>query len=125
MVLSITGLNHRSAPVEVRERLAFDEKSIPDALKALRQRPGVVEGLILSTCNRVEIAVSSEEREGQHAIDEFLADTRKVDRDWVRPYLYNFQDREAIQHLFRVAASLDSMVVGEPQILGQLKNAYA
>lgn len=125
MRFSITGLNHRSAPVEVRERLAFDEASIPGALKALRQKPGVVEGLILSTCNRVEIAVSSEDREGDKAIDEFLAETRQVERDWVRPYLYTFEDRDAIQHLFRVAASLDSMVVGEPQILGQLKNAYA
>lgn len=125
MRFSITGLNHRSAPVEVRERLAFDEGSIPEALKVLRQKPGVMEGLILSTCNRVEIAVSSEDQEGDRAIDEFLAETRHVERDWVRPYLYTFQDREAIQHLFRVAASLDSMVVGEPQILGQLKNAYA
>jgi glutamyl-tRNA reductase len=121
----ITGLNHRSAPVEVRERLAFDEKSIPDALKALRQKPGVVEGLILSTCNRVEIAISSEDRGNESAVDDFLAETRKVERDWVRPYLYKYEDRDAIQHLFRVAASLDSMVVGEPQILGQLKNAYA
>ncbi len=111
--------------MEVRERLAFDERSIPGALKILRQRPGVVEGMILSTCNRVEIAVSSEERGGLHAVDEFLAETCNVERDWVRPYLYTFEDREAIQHLFRVAASLDSMVVGEPQILGQLKTAYA
>ena len=111
--------------MEVRERLAFAEASIPEALKILRNQPGVVEGMILSTCNRVEIAVSFEDRAGGQAIDEFLATTRKVERDWVRPYLYNFEDRDAIQHLFRVAASLDSMVVGEPQILGQLKNAYA
>ena len=125
----ITGLNHRSAPVEVRERLAFEEQAIPDALKQLRQSPGVVEGMILSTCNRVEIAVSSEDRAAgaapDHAVAEFLALTRGVERDWVRPYLYTFEDRDAIRHLFRVAASLDSMVVGEPQILGQLKNAYA
>ena len=125
MRFSITGLNHRSAPVEVRERLAFDEGSIPEALKMLRQRPGVMEGMILSTCNRVEIAVSSEDQDGDRAIDEFLAETHHVERDWVRPYLYTFEDRDAIRHLFRVAASLDSMVVGEPQILGQLKNAYA
>lgn len=125
MRFSITGVNHRSAPVEVRERLAFAETSIPDALRVLRNRPGVVEGMILSTCNRVEIAVSSEDREGENAIDEFLAETRQVERAWVRPYLYSFEDRDAIRHLFRVAASLDSMVVGEPQILGQLKAAYA
>jgi glutamyl-tRNA reductase len=125
MRFSITGLNHRSAPVEVRERLAFSENSIPDALKILRGQPGVMEGMILSTCNRVEIAVSSEDRAADHAIDDFLAETRHVERAWVRPYLYNFEDRDAIRHLFRVAASLDSMVVGEPQILGQLKAAYA
>ena len=122
----ITGLNHRSAPVEVRERLAFEERTIPDALKQLRQRPGVMEGMILSTCNRVEIAVSSEDAQAtDSAVTEFLALARGVECDWVRPYLYTFEDRDAIRHLFRVAASLDSMVVGEPQILGQLKNAYA
>ena len=125
MRFSITGLNHRSAPVEVRERLAFSESSIPDALRILRGRPGVMEGMILSTCNRVEIAVSSEDRAGDHAIDDFLVETRHVERDWVRPYLYSFEDRDAIRHLFRVASSLDSMMVGEPQILGQLKAAYA
>ncbi len=127
MKFSITGLNHRSAPVEVRERLAFDERTIPDALKDLRSRPGIVEGMILSTCNRVEIAIScaDDQADDQGVIDGFLASTRRVERDWVRPYLYTFTDRDAITHLFRVAASLDSMVVGEPQILGQLKAAYA
>jgi glutamyl-tRNA reductase len=125
MRFCITGLNHKSAPVEVRERLAFDEGSIPEALKVLCHKPGVMEGMILSTCNRVEIATSSEGPEGDPEIDMFLAETRRVERDWVRPYLYTFEDRDAIRHLFRVAASLDSMVVGEPQILGQLKAAYA
>jgi glutamyl-tRNA reductase len=126
MNFSITGVNHNSAPVEVRERLAFDEHTLPSALRELKRRPGFVEGLILSTCNRVEIALACDEQvNGELAIDQFLAETRHVDRDWVRPYLYRFDGREAIRHLFRVAASLDSMVVGEPQILGQLKSAYA
>ena len=134
MNFSITGVNHKTAPVEVRERLAFDEHTLPAALRQLQQRPGFQEGLILSTCNRVEIALACDEPAagepdsvfaGELAISEFLADTRRVDRDWVRPYLYRFDGREAIRHLFRVAASLDSMVVGEPQILGQLKSAYA
>src|SRR5579872_848548 len=127
MKFSITGLNHRSAPVEVRERLAFEERAIPDALKDLRSRPGIVEGMILSTCNRVEIAIScsDDQADDESVIDGFLASTRSVEREWVRPYLYTFTDRDAITHLFRVAASLDSMVVGEPQILGQLKAAYA
>jgi glutamyl-tRNA reductase len=125
MRFSITGVNHKSAPVEVRERLAFDEPSLAAALLDLKGRPGFCEGMILSTCNRVEVALTCEDATASLAVDEFLADTRQVARDWVTPYLYHYEDSEAIRHLFRVAASLDSMVVGEPQILGQLKSAYA
>jgi glutamyl-tRNA reductase len=125
MRFSITGVNHRSAPVEVRERLAFDGPALAAALLDLKRRPGFCEGMILSTCNRVEVALTSEDATATLAVDEFLADARHVARDWVTPYLYHYEDGEAIRHLFRVAASLDSMVVGEPQILGQLKSAYA
>ena len=125
MRFSITGVNHKTAPVEVRERLAFDELSLAAALLDLKGRPGFCEGMILSTCNRVEVALTSEDTTAILSVDEFLADTRQVARDWVTPYLYHYEDSEAIRHLFRVAASLDSMVVGEPQILGQLKSAYA
>jgi glutamyl-tRNA reductase len=125
MRFSITGVNHKSAPVEVRERLAFDEHSLAAALVDLKGRPGFCEGMILSTCNRVEVALTCEDATASLAVDEFLAETRQVARDWVTPYLYHYEDSDAIRHLFRVAASLDSMVVGEPQILGQLKSAYA
>lgn len=126
MKLLLTGLNHRTAPVEVRERLAFEEKTLPDALECLKQQPGVLEGMILSTCNRVEVAITADEAaDPEAAVEAFLAQTRKVDRGWMSPYLYRFNGPEAIRHVFRVAASLDSMVVGEPQILGQLKSAYA
>ena len=126
MKFSITGVNHKSAPVEVRERLAFDDHSLSAALADLKSRPGFCEGMILSTCNRVEVALTSEDHTGDAvSVDQFLADTRQVQREWVAPYLYHFEDTEAIRHLFRVAASLDSMVVGEPQILGQLKSAYS
>ena len=126
MRFSITGVNHKSAPVEVRERLAFDEQSLAEALQSLKTRPGFREGLILSTCNRVEVVLTSEDSGAAMVeVDEFLADARHVEREWVTPYLYRFEDGDAIRHLFRVAASLDSMVVGEPQILGQLKSAYA
>jgi glutamyl-tRNA reductase len=108
--------------VEVRERLAFDAASLPDALHALKRKRGFLEGMILSTCNRVEIAVAADD--GAASVDEFLAEVRLVSREWISPYLYRFDDRAAIQHLFRVASSLDSMVVGEPQILGQLKAAW-
>lgn len=126
MKLLLTGLNHRTAPVEVRERLAFEEKTLPAALNSLKRQPGLLEGMILSTCNRVEVAVTADEQaNAEEAVNEFLAASRKVERSWVTPYLYRFDGPEAIRHLFRVASSLDSMVVGEPQILGQLKNAYA
>jgi len=126
MRFSITGVNHKTAPVEVRERLAFDDRSLLEALIELKRRPGFCEGIILSTCNRVEVALTCEDGPGTGvAVDQFLADTRQVACDWVTPYLYRYEDGDAIRHLFRVAASLDSMVVGEPQILGQLKSAYA
>jgi glutamyl-tRNA reductase len=121
MKLSITGVNHRTAPVEVREKLAFPEGELPEALRLLREGAGVEEALILSTCNRVEVAVMGED---SSAITRFLAGYRSMDPLWLEPYLYHYSGDEALRHLFRVAASLDSMVVGEPQILGQLKSAY-
>jgi glutamyl-tRNA reductase len=125
MKLSITGINHLSAPVEVREKLAFDPGHLPDFLAELNAEPGLHETMILSTCNRVEIAVIADDSCDPHSsVTDFLARARKVDRQWIRQYLYHHSDRAAIRHLFRVAASLDSMVVGEPQILGQLKAAY-
>lgn len=125
MKFLITGLNHRTAPVEVRERLAFNETRLIQALDDLKRRPGLLEGMILSTCNRVEIAITTdEETNAEDAIEQFLAETQQVSREWVSQYLYHHQGPEAIRHLFRVASSLDSMVVGEPQILGQLKSAY-
>src|SRR5450432_644753 len=130
MKLLITGVSHKTAPVEVRERLAFREESLPAALADLRSQ-GVVEAVILSTCNRVEITVTTEDQADPRAIvDAFLADRKAVGAGdtgpgAVAPHIYRHEGREAIHHLFRVAASLDSMVVGEPQILGQLKAAYA
>ncbi|MGH9627516.1 MAG: glutamyl-tRNA reductase, partial [Bryobacteraceae bacterium] len=126
MKLWITGVNHRTAPVDVRERLAFSPGEVPVALSQLRLLPGLTEGIILSTCNRVEVAVTADdETDVQDSVEEFLAAARHLDRNWIRPYTYGFEGKEAIRHLFRVAASLDSMVVGEPQILGQLKSAFS
>ena len=125
MRLTVTGLNHTTAPVEVRERLAFDQKLLPEVLVALKSVSGVAEGFVLSTCNRVEVALAAEDGvDPRLCVEEFLARSRNVDQKWVHEYLYHFEDRDAIRHLFRVASSLDSMVVGEPQILGQLKQAW-
>lgn len=126
MKLWITGLNHRTAPVSVRERLAFTPVELEHALEELKSRPGVVEGMILSTCNRVEVAVTADDStDVQRSVESFLSEAKRLDRQGLEPHLYGYEGREAIRHIFRVAASLDSMVVGEPQILGQLKSAYS
>ncbi|MEI9976843.1 MAG: cytochrome c biogenesis protein CcsA [Ignavibacteriota bacterium] len=126
MKLHITGVSHKTAPVEVRERLAFRPETLPAALADLKSREGVSEAVILSTCNRVEITVTTDDQSDPQAIvDSFLADEKHTDAEAINPHLYRHEGRDAIHHLFRVASSLDSMVVGEPQILGQLKTAYA
>lgn len=125
MKVFLTGLSYKTAPVEVRERLAFADAILPDALDQMRACPGVEEVVILSTCNRVEIAVATTNETATQQILEFFASNRGLDAAWLQPFLYSFEDRDAIRHLFRVASSLDSMVLGEPQILGQLKAAYA
>jgi glutamyl-tRNA reductase len=126
MKLIITGVSHKTAPVEIRERLAFPDETLAQALGQLRSRSGVTEALILSTCNRVEIVVAgADEVDVQGAVGDFLEETRQASAASLGPCLYQHEGRAAIHHLFRVAASLDSMVVGEPQILGQLKAAYA
>jgi glutamyl-tRNA reductase len=125
MKLLTTGVSHKTAPVEVRERLAIKEDALPAALADLRAREGVSEAVILSTCNRVEITLTTDDAADPQAIVEaFLSDHKSIAADFVSPHLYRREGREAIHHMFRVAASLDSMVVGEPQILGQLKTAY-
>ncbi len=122
MNFQLIGVNHNSAPLEVRERLAVPEAQLPDAIGALVKQPGVEEGMVISTCNRVELLTSSNHVADLHG---FLRSYFGVSSDAIRPHIYEFQEREAVRHVFRVAASLDSMVVGEPQILGQVKEAYA
>ena len=123
MNFQLIGVNHNSAPVEVRERLAIPESRLPEALKQLVERPGIDEGVIISTCNRVEILVQT--RNGTTDLRGFLREFFKMDTADLNPHLYELHERDAICHLFRVTSSLDSMVVGEPQILGQVKEAYA
>lgn len=122
----IVGLNHRSAPVEVRESVAFEKSYLYDALGRLRQDASVRETVILSTCNRVEvIATASESHPAIESIRRFLAEHEAGNGDSsLQDHLYAHRGADAVRHLFRVAASLDSMIVGEPQILGQLKEYY-
>ena len=123
MNLVLIGVNHRTAPVEVREQFAIPESRLPEAVKMLTQCSGVEEGMIVSTCNRVEILART--RDGQSGLDEFFREFYGVDPEPYRQHLYEHREREAVRHVFRVASSLDSMIVGDPQILGQVKEAYA
>lgn len=125
MKLALAGINHRTAPVHVREKLAFRDEEIPAALLRV-QAIGATEALILSTCNRIEIAAALVETLSPGVLLEGILDGRAgLTVDSLQPYSYLYQERDAMRHLFRVASSLDSMIVGEPQILGQLKHAYA
>jgi glutamyl-tRNA reductase len=125
--LFILGLNHRTAAVAVRERLAYAESDIAPALARLRERvPSISEAAILSTCNRVEIVgVAPDCERALTDAAEFIATDRAVALEAFAGALYRLSGRDAARHLFRVGASLDSMMVGEPQILGQVKLAYA
>jgi glutamyl-tRNA reductase len=125
MRLALAGINHRTAPVQVREKVAFRTEDIPAALLNM-QAQGAKEALILSTCNRVEVtAALADGMSTDPLVDAILNGRDGLTLEAVRPHLYFFEETEAIRHLFRVASSLDSMIVGEPQILGQLKQAYA
>ena len=112
MRLSLLGVNHRTAPVEIRERFAIPESRLAEATERLAHHPGVDEGMIVSTCNRVELLVSS--LNGRTDLRGFLREYFKTDPSPYEQHLYEFQEREAVRHLFRVASSLDSMIVGEP-----------
>jgi glutamyl-tRNA reductase len=118
-------MNHRSAPVELREKLSFDPERTAKGLEELARRTDSAEAVILSTCNRVEItAFRDDDRELPDALERFLAEFHGVPRETVAPHLYRLRGTEAVRHLFRVASSLDSMVPGESQILAQVKEAY-
>jgi len=122
MKILLTGLNHKTAPVELRERLAIAPEELAAETRALLTHPGIREGLILSTCNRVELLVCYEG--GEPELAAYLNARFTVDKQSLQPHLYQHHEVEAVRHIFRVASSLDSMVVGEPQILGQVKESY-
>ena len=127
--LILLGINHNTAPIEVRERLAIASSRLADATRALAHQPGIREALILSTCNRVELLTVQDSAQTSTAEKpatlRFLYEYLNIPVIDLQPHIYEFREREAIRHLFRVASSLDSMVVGEPQILGQVKDAYS
>ncbi len=125
MKLLVTGLNHKTAPVEVRERLAFDGPKLESGIEALLRLDGVSGGVILSTCNRVEVYLTVQDPERSIPLmKRFLSEFHSIKPESLEDALYFYSGSEGVRHLFRVASSLDSMVVGEPQILGQLKDAF-
>src|SRR5688500_4202911 len=128
MSIVLVGLNHKTAPVEVRERLAFSDESLAESLRALVDGETVREGLIVSTCNRVEVLAASPGPNAPDAVgrlSDFLSRVRSVPVELFSGHLYTHADEAAVRHVFRVASSLDSMVVGEPQVLGQVRHAYS
>jgi glutamyl-tRNA reductase len=121
----LIGLNHNTAPVEIRECLAFDGDETQIALKKLTAQPSITEALLISTCNRIEVLLAVKDKDqAVSTAKSFLAEFKKVSLGDFAESLYLFEGDEAVRHIFRVASSLDSMMVGEPQILGQIKEAY-
>src|SRR3569832_656672 len=123
MPLLAFGINHKTAPVELREKVAFSPPQVSAALKELPTLPAVQLAAILSTCIRTELVCYLEEDQSQTVVDWFQH-YHKLKGDKLSPYLYLYPDQFAVRHLLRVAAGLDSMILGEPQILGQMKEAY-
>jgi glutamyl-tRNA reductase len=125
MHLVLLGVSHRTAPVDLRERLDFSSRDLGAAVESLATRPSADESVVLSTCNRSEIYVASSDPErARQELIQFLSEYHGVPPDAFTPHLFTYADAEAAEHLFRVAAGLDSLVVGEPQILGQVKDAF-
>ena len=122
MTLAIIGVNHKTAPIALREQVAIGRDELPDATRALAAVPGVAECMIVSTCNRVELLAVVDDPTAQ--LNSFFANHFRIKSEAILPHLFEYRDQEAVGHLFRMAASLDSMVVGEPQILGQVKEAF-
>lgn len=125
MNILVVGLNHNTASIEVREKVAFDSAKLGKAVTILKNSPVVRENIILSTCNRVELYAGVKDiNSGIESIKNFLADFHKVSREFLEQSLYIYSGRDAVKHIFKVTSSLDSMIVGEPQILGQMKDAF-
>jgi glutamyl-tRNA reductase len=123
--LFLLGVSHRTAPVDLRERLDFSSRNLGAAVEAVATRPAAAEAVVLSTCNRSEIYVASSDLEkAREELIAFLGEYHHVTPGEFQPHLFSYEDGAAARHLFRVAAGLDSLVVGEPQILGQVKEAF-
>ncbi|MBI6529636.1 glutamyl-tRNA reductase [Proteus vulgaris] len=126
MTLLALGINHKTAPVALREKVSFSPDTMGDALNNLLQQPAVRGGVVLSTCNRTELYLSMEDKENSHEqLIRWLCQYHQIEPNELKSSVYWHQDNQAVSHLMRVASGLDSLVLGEPQILGQVKKAFA
>ncbi|MBS4191491.1 glutamyl-tRNA reductase [Bacillus sp. FJAT-49705] len=125
MHILVVGLNYKTAPVEIRERLTFNPSQLTDALNTLKNKKSILENVILSTCNRTEIyAVVDQLHTGRYYIKEFLSEWFQIEKDEFSPYLFIYEQDGAIDHLFNVVCGLNSMILGETQILGQVRSSF-
>jgi glutamyl-tRNA reductase len=125
MHLVVIGLNHKTAPIAVRESLAVSEEYLPKALESLRAYPSVAECCILSTCNRTEVYAVTAQREDEETLIDFMSGYHGNPRSCFEPHIYRHRGHKAVEHLFSVASGIDSMMVGENQIIGQVKSAFS
>ena len=125
MHIIAVGINYKTAPVEIREKLAFTESELKDAMTALKERKSILENVILSTCNRTVIfAVVDQLHTGRYFIQQFLSDWFSIDKEEFAPYIIVHENESAVEHLLRLCCGLESMIVGETQILGQIRTAF-
>ncbi|KQL53378.1 glutamyl-tRNA reductase [Heyndrickxia shackletonii] len=125
MYIIAVGLNYKTAPVEIRERLSFNEEELQSAMTALKEKKSILENVIVSTCNRTEVyAVVDQLHTGRYYIKDFLAEWFQMEKDEFSPYLFIYEQDAAVEHLFKVICGLNSMVLGETQILGQVRNSF-
>ncbi|TLS39215.1 glutamyl-tRNA reductase [Pseudalkalibacillus caeni] len=125
MHILVVGLNHKTAPVEIREKLSFNENDLPEALTKLRNSKSILECVIVSTCNRTEVYIVADQlHTGRYYTKAFLSDWFEIEKDEFSPFLVIRENEAAIEHLFRVACGLNSMVLGETQILGQVRDSF-
>jgi glutamyl-tRNA reductase len=123
-MLLVVGVNHRTAPLEVRERLSVSHAKLPETIRSVAQLPGIDGASVLSTCNRVEAIVSADSEDAVELIVDWMSSRAGTSRAELEKHLYFLRHVDVVKHLFRVAAGLDSMIVGEPQITGQVKTAF-
>ena len=125
MHIIVVGINHKTAPVEIRERLTFDPSQLGDAMKVLKDKKSILENVIISTCNRTEIyAVVDQLHTGRYYVKEFLSEWFEIEQAEFTPFLFIYEQDGALEHLFKVACGLDSLVLGETQILGQVRTSF-